>query len=84
MSTSLENAAEKIFEWFTNNHMKANHNKCHLFMSTFTPISTKIKDYIIKSSDNEKLLGVAVDGNLKNFNFHLENILKQASKNFTF
>ena len=22
--TSLENAAEKLFEWFTNNHMKAN------------------------------------------------------------
>ena len=36
--TSLENAAEKRFEWFTNNHMKTNHDKCHLLMSTFTPI----------------------------------------------
>ena len=26
---SLENAAEKLFEWFTNNHMKANHDKYH-------------------------------------------------------
>ena len=32
----------------------------------------------IKSSDNEKLLGVTVDSNL-NFNCHLENILKKAS-----
>ena len=39
----------------------------------------KAKDYIIKHSDNEKLLGVTVDGNL-NFNCHFENILKKASK----
>ena len=77
--TSLENAAEILFEWFANNHMKAKHDKCHLLMSTLTSISIKIKDYIIKNSDNEKLLGVTVDTNL-NFNCHLENILKKASK----
>ena len=59
--------------------MKANHNKCFLLMSTLTPIPIKVKDYIIKNSDNEKLLGVTVDANL-NFNCHLENILKKASK----
>ena len=46
--TSLENAAEKLYKWFVNNHMKANHNKCHLLMSTLTPISIKVNDYIIK------------------------------------
>ena len=35
---SLENATENLFEWFTNNHMKANHDKCHLLMNTLTPI----------------------------------------------
>ena len=29
---SLENAVEKLFERFTNNHMKANHDQCHLLM----------------------------------------------------
>ena len=77
--TSLENAAEKLFKWFVNNHMKANHNKCHLLMSTLTPISINVKDYIIKNSDNEKLLGVIVDTNL-NFIFHLQNILKKGTK----
>ena len=77
--TSLENAAVKLFKWFVNNHMKANQNKCYLLMSIFTPISIRVKDYIIKNSDNEKLLGVTVDANL-NFNCHLENILKKASK----
>ena len=51
--------------------MKANHDNCHLLMSTFTPISMKVKDYVIENSDYEKLLGVTVDGNL-NFNCHLE------------
>ena len=59
--------------------MKANHDKCHLLISTLKPISIKVEDYIIKNSDNEKLLGVPVDANL-NFNFHLENILKKPSK----
>ena len=48
-------------------------------MSTLTPISIKLKDYIIKNTDNEKLLGVTVDANL-NFNCYLENIPKKASK----
>ena len=79
VTTSLENATEKLFEWFANNHMKANHEKCHLLMSTLTPISIKVKYYIIKNSDNEKLLGVIVGANY-NFSCHLKNILKKASK----
>ena len=80
---SLEKAAEKLFECFTNNQMKANHDKYHLLISTFTSISIKVKDYIIKNSDYKKLLGVTVDVEL-NFNCHLENILKRARvKKFT-
>ena len=62
-----------------NNHIKANHDKCHLLMRTLTPISIKVKDYIIKNSDNEKVLRVTVAANL-NFNCYLENILKKAVK----
>ena len=47
--------------------MKANDDKCHLLMGTLTSISIKIKDYIIRNSDNEKLLGVKFDANI-NFN----------------
>ena len=59
--------------------MKVNYDKYHLLMSTLTPVTIKVKDYIIKNIDNEKLLGVTVDATL-NFNCHLENILKKASK----
>ena len=41
--------------------------------------SIKVKYYIIKNSDYEKLLGVTVDAYL-NFTCHLENVLKKASK----
>ena len=46
--TSLKNAVEKLFEWFTINHMKEDLDKCHLVMSTHTPISIKVKGYIIQ------------------------------------
>ena len=48
-------------------------------MTTLAPISIKVKDYKIKNSDNEKLLGVTVNANL-NFICHLENTKKKASK----
>ena len=44
--------------------MKVDHDKCHLLMSTLTSISIKVKDSVIKNSDNEKLLGVTIDANL--------------------
>ena len=70
--TSFENAAGKLFEWFTNNNMTANHDKYHLLLSPLTPIFSTVKDYIIKNSNNEKLLSVTVDTNL-NLDFQLEN-----------
>ena len=45
--TSLENAVEKRFEWFSNNHMKANSDKCDLLINTVR-ISIKVKDSGIK------------------------------------
>ena len=47
---SLENGAEKRYQ----------HDKCHLLRSSFTSISIKVKDYIIKNSDYKKL-GVIAD-----------------------
>ena len=65
---ALENAAEKPFVWFTNNQMKANHDKYLLL---------KARDFVIKNSDNREL--VTSDVNL-NFKCHFENVLKKASK----
>ena len=32
---SLENDSVELFQWFVNNQMKANKNKCHLLISGF-------------------------------------------------
>ena len=53
---SLENAGLKIFDWFSNNQMKASSDKCHLLTSATASIAIKIEDNEILNSDSEKLL----------------------------
>ena len=62
-----------LFEWFSNNQMKANPDKCHLLTCSMTPFSINIKGHIINNSKFEKLLGVTFDCKL-NFNVHLDNV----------
>ena len=69
----LEDASDKLFEWFSNNQMKANPDKCHLLTSSMTPTSINIKGYVINNSLCEKLLGVTIDSKLS-FNAHLDKI----------
>ena len=66
---SLENASLKLFEWFSNNPMKANLDKRHLLTSTTASITIKIKVNDILNSESEKLLGVTVDSKI-NINNH--------------
>ena len=75
--TSQENAAEKSFQWFTNHHIKANHDKCYLLTLKSFPLRRKI--LWKNSSDNEKLLGDTIDAKL-NFNRHLKNVFEKANK----
>ena len=75
--TSQENAAEKSFQWFTNHHRKANHDKCYLLLLKPFPLRQKI--LWKNNSNNEKLLGDTIDANL-NFNRHLKNVFEKASK----
>ena len=73
----LDNASIKLFEWFSNNQMKANPDKCHLLTSSMTPASINVKGHIINNSTFEILLGVTSDCKL-NFNVHLDNVLANA------
>ena len=73
----LEDASDKLFEWFSNNQMKANLDKCHLLTGSMTPTFINIKDYVINNSLCEKLLGVTIDCKLS-FNAHLDQILTKA------
>ena len=60
----FENTIEKLFNWFQCNSFKANASKCHFFLSPYKPVTIKIKESAIESSNSEKLLGVTIDSKL--------------------
>ena len=56
-------------EWFQNNNMKLNHDKCHLLVSGYKHenVWAQIEDEIIWESNKHKLVGFQLDRTL-NFN----------------
>ena len=59
--------------------MKANHDKCHLLLSSYEDVNVQIANVTIKGSTSKKLLGVTIDKKLK-FDKHVENICQKASR----
>ena len=55
---SLEKNINKLFDWFSDNGLKANPDKCHLLINTDKNVAIKIKNETITNSCNEKLLGI--------------------------
>ena len=78
--SSIESCSTSLFEWFSNNQMKANPEKCHLLINVNRPATIKIGEHTISNSYYEKLFGAKIDSQL-NFNNHLETIIKKASQN---
>ena len=77
--SSLKEVSDELFYWFTNNHMKANADKCHLLTSSSGKVSICVDDYNIKSSKCEKFLDIKTDSKLK-FNTHVDQICKTAGQ----
>ena len=76
---SLEQVSDALFNWFKNNRLKNNVDKCHVLVSTSKPVGIKVGDYTIDKSECEKLLGVKIDVNL-NFNDHISDLCKKAGR----
>ena len=57
----LEDIIEKLFNWFQCSNFKANATKYHFFLSSYTPLTIKIKESAVESSNSGKLLGVTID-----------------------
>ena len=74
----LQVSAEKLFQWFSDNQMKGNTDKCHLIMSTNNATELQIGDSSIKTSNCEKLLGVKIDYKLT-FDEHVNSLCKKAN-----
>ena len=62
---ALEEVGESIVNWFSNNEMKLNTDKCHLLLNSQEPNTLKRSDLHINNSVSEKLLGITFDCKLK-------------------
>ena len=77
--SELQDISTKYFNWFGNNHMKANPDKCHLLVSTKSLEVVSIDGIRITSSTAEVLLGITIDPEL-NFENHLSAICNRVSR----
>ena len=77
--SNLEKSTNSLLNWFKENHMKANADKCHLLVSSDESCTAKIEDFSIKNRTEEKLLGVRFDSNLS-FENHVTSLCKKASQ----
>ena len=75
----LENDAQSMSQWFFDNSMKLNPDKCLLliFGGRNTDLSVRIGETMVTESVEEKLLGVTLDRNL-NFKDHVNAICKKS------
>ena len=80
----LEHDSLLAIEWFENNYMKLNGDKCHLLISGFKYQShwAMVGESKIWESSHEKLLGVTIDKDLK-FNLHISTICNKAGRKLT-
>ena len=82
VKVTLKAASIKVFQWFYNNGMKANIDKCHFLSSLdFASIIT-IENFTIQNSASQKPLGITIDRHL-NFNEHVSDLCKRASLKIT-
>ena len=81
---NLESDTMSAIIWFEANYMKLNQDKCHFLLVGHTPerLWVKVGENIIWESDEEKLLGLIIDKNLK-FSEHISTICKKVSAKVT-
>ena len=56
--SKLQNASKTLFQWFSDNQMKPNPDKCHFIRSSNIKVNISIENQNICKSASEKMLGV--------------------------
>ena len=77
--SNLKKSTNSLLNWFRENHLKANADKCHLLVSSDESCTAIIENFSIKNSTEEKLLWVKFDSNLS-FENHVNSLCKKASQ----
>ena len=57
----LENDSIWLFQWFSDNQIKANKNECLLAINDNEKVSVNIDDIEIENTSSGKLLGIIID-----------------------
>ena len=73
----LEHDRSVALEWFSDNFMKSNADKCHLLVlgqSSDDPVDVRIGNSEVVNSSGEKLLGIQIDNKLS-FDNHVSKIV---------
>ena len=68
-----------MFEWFENNLLKGNTDKCYLLVHSSDDVSIRVSEYDIKNSECENLLGFKFDNKLT-FEKHITDIHRKANR----
>ena len=76
---TLQDSSAKLFDWFSENSMKANADKCHLLLSEKIKHVACVNHIQIENSTSEKLLGVTIGSDLK-FDIHVNNLCKKTTQ----
>ena len=77
--SELKDITEKLFNWFSQNEMKANLGKCHMLLSSTESLNFQISETVIHNSQSKKLLGVTFDNKLR-FEKHINTICQKANR----
>ena len=74
-----ETSSQVLFDWFSDNFMKANSGKSHLLMKGTEITHANVDGSMIKSNQKEIVLGINLDSELK-FEDHVNFMSKKASQ----
>ena len=78
--SKLQICALKLFECFSNNHMKMNFDKCHLILSSNDENKKiELNGEVINNTQVQKPSGVHIDYKLK-FDTHIDTLSKKVRK----
>ena len=73
---NLQGTLEKMFHWFSTNHLVANSGKCYRLTSCKTPLDIHISNTEILNEERVKFLGVNLESRL-NFDLHGKTVFKK-------
>ena len=66
----VEKCIQNMFDWFSENFLKASADKCHLIANSKVPVDIQISDIKVTSESKVKLLGIHTDNRL-DFDYHV-------------